>query len=73
MREAIDLAKQIEEVIEDRVSERTRDKHASYFEDIFDKSQSIADTIRKTNRVSPAQLKALENMLGGVKKWVHND
>jgi hypothetical protein len=69
---AREILDEICETIEDEISDRIKDEHAQYFEDVEEKAKSIFSTIEKTERVSGAQMSALENMLAGVKKWVRD-
>lgn len=68
---AVGLADKIQQRIDD-LSDRAKLTNPRYFEDVSKKAEGIADVIRRTNRVSDAQVKALENMLEGVEKWHHN-
>lgn len=69
--EAAKVGEEILRVIEDDVRDAAKAKNASYFEGVEEKARAITDTITRTNRVSEGQRVALDNMLSGVKKWVH--
>ena len=72
VREALDTVHGITDAIE-RVEEHTRDKHTNYFDSVDRRARGIAETIERTNRVTDAQRTALDNMLEGVRKWIHED
>lgn len=51
--------------------ERALEKGDDFFNGVKKRARGIADTIRQTNRVTPAQHSSLDNMLAGVRKWEH--
>lgn len=67
-KEAFDLALGILEDL-DRLPTRAVD----FSESVGEKVASMRDYIVKYNRVTPAQLKALQNMRGGVDRWLESD
>lgn len=71
VREALEVVEEIDETV-DQVSDRAKSNNAEFFESVLEKSKAIGETIRRTNSVSPAQRSALDNMLKGVDKWVHD-
>ncbi len=71
--EALELVERIESTYEDDVDERSKEKGEEFFNSVMEKARSIGETIEKTQRVSSAQTTALENILTGVRKWVHED
>ena len=49
------------------------DKAFEFFESVQEKVKSMKGTIESTKRVSEAQKTALDNMEGGVDKWLEKD
>ncbi len=68
---ALDIVEELHRVIEEEVDERAQERGKEYFESIMQRSAAIGTTIYNSNRVSPGQKQALENMLNGARKWVH--
>lgn len=73
VKEAMDVAMEIVRVIEEEIEEYTKVKHEDYFESVMDKARAIYKTIKNSNHASKGQRNALDNMLAGIKKWVHED
>lgn len=69
---ALELIETIQQTIEG-LPERVQGKGADFFESVMDKAKDIGETIERTDRVTVGQTKALENMLSGVRRWVHGD
>lgn len=67
---ALKLAQEVLELIEDEVPEWKVLKNQEFFEGVEEKARGIAETVRRTGRVSAGQRAALENMKGAVEKWV---
>jgi hypothetical protein len=67
-KEAFDLALGILEDLD-----RLPAAAADFSESVGEKVASMRDFIVKYDRVSPAQLKALQNMRGGVDRWLESD
>lgn len=70
VQKAREILDELCEVIEEEISDRVKDEHGEFFEDVEEKAKAIVSTIEATDRASEAQITALENMLAGVKKWV---
>ncbi len=73
VQEALDVGKEILRVIDEDVEERAKLRAADYFESLEDRSKSICETIASRNAVTDNQRNALDNMLAGARKWVHDD
>lgn len=59
--------------IADEILERVPElpeRAADFAESVDEKAASIKQTIQNSNHVTPAQRRALENMLSGVKRWI---
>lgn len=67
---ALGVATLISETIEEEIPAWKVEKNREYFESTEEKAKSIAETIGRTNRVTPGQRMALDNMLAGILKWV---
>lgn len=67
---AVAVADEIAQTVDD-LPDRAKLKAADYFESVAERAEAIADTIRSRGRVTDAQAAALDNMLEGVRKWVH--
>lgn len=63
--QAMDLVDEIESLAEDMPS-----RASDYVESVLEKSSSIAETIEENDWVTDAQYRALENMLGGLQRWM---
>lgn len=72
VRSALEIADEILELTEDPPESIDEDGE-EFFVSVAAKASDIADTLRRTNRVSARQLLALENMLFGVKRWRRED
>lgn len=72
-KEAVRLAEEIANTIEDSVSDRAKSGNADFFESVLKRSKDIAETVTKRQTATDKQITALENMLAGVQRWVHDD
>lgn len=70
VKDALKLVEEISSTIEDEVPEWKVLKNQNYFASLEDRAKGIGETIERTNRVTEAQVTALENMLSGLQKWV---
>lgn len=66
--EAMEVVDEINDLIEeyDGDSDDARD----FFDSVLEKADGILQTIENRGRVTDNQAAALENMLGGVRKWI---
>ena len=72
--EGAELAEKLaEDTDPDELSCQLKEKAGDFFESIHAKALSIGETIRATQRFTPNQKRALENMQGGVDRWLEND
>ena len=71
VRDALAVAAEINETIEDEISDRAKMRGAEFFEGVQERTDDIAETLRETGHVTDKQRGALDNMLAAVKKWVH--
>ena len=69
-REALALVEQICSTIEDDVSDSAKERNPEYFEDVEEKAKGIGLTVETAQHATPNQIRALENILEGVEKWV---
>lgn len=69
---ALELGQKIVDSIEE-VPEYLRDKHSDFFESVAKKSADIVDRVKLKGYVTLGQHQALDNMLIGVRKWLHED
>jgi hypothetical protein len=72
VREALGVVEDIKYTVE-KVDEHVREEREDFFGSVVKKAKAIGATIEKTNRVTAGQREALDNMLEGVRKWVHDD
>lgn len=70
VKDALKIVEEISKTIEDEVPEWKVLKNQNYFASLEDRAKGIGETIERTNRVTDAQVTALENMLSGLQKWV---
>lgn len=47
------------------------DEAMEFAKSVTSRAASISETIKRTGRATGRQISALENMLGGLEKWVH--
>lgn len=71
-REAVALAEEIEDAVENRVSDGAKTRAFEFFEEVLEKAGKIADSVRRMGRATEGQLVALRNMRDGVMKWVRD-
>lgn len=69
VKDALAIVEKISKTIEDDVPEWKVLKNQNYFASLEDRAKGIGETIERTNRVTEAQVTALENMLEGLEKW----
>lgn len=70
-KEALEACERIGDLIDDELPEAAWDKASDFFEDIKDKVGDMEETIRRLERVTPAQARALENWEAGIRRWIH--
>jgi hypothetical protein len=71
VREAIDKANEILEMIENDVSERRKTGNsANFFESVIEGATGVRDTIERVGRVSDKQLKALSGWYDAIDKII---
>lgn len=73
VQEALDVGLEITRVIEEDIDDHTKVKHDDYFESCAERAEAICATIHKKNTVTENQRAALDNILAGLRKWVHDD
>jgi len=73
VKEALDLVDTIDRIIDEDIDGETYSKGEDFFGGVSSRAEDIGATIERTNKVSPAQKQALDNMLAGVRKWLHTD
>lgn len=69
--EALELADEIIEMIEDDLPEDAYSKALCFFDSVLERTKEIKETIECAEDVTPGQVEALENMHTGVKRWFH--
>jgi len=57
----------------DNLDDEILEKSPQYFESIRDKAAGILETIETTLRVTQGQQKAVDNIIEGFNKWMHDD
>lgn len=57
----------------DSLDENVQAKAQDFFESVSKRAGEIAETIETQGRVSSAQVKAIDNMHSGVRRWFRED
>jgi len=55
----------------DKLPQATRNIAPDFFKDVYNHATDVGETIRRQNKVSAKQLRALTNWENGVRKWIH--
>ena len=69
--DALELADEIIEMIEDDLPEDAYSKSPGFFESVLKNTKDIRERIECAEDVTPGEAEALENMHSGVKRWFH--
>lgn len=69
--DALALANEIIEMIEDDLPEDTYSKSPGFFESVLKNTESIREKVECAEDATPGEVEALENMHAGVKRWFH--
>ena len=72
MADHLSVSRRIEEAVEkiDENMQSVGEEGQAYFESVREKLVGIDETISRTLRVSANQLNAVNNMIGGVERWL---
>ena len=69
--DALELADEIIEMIEDDLPEDAYSRAPEFFDSVLERTKGIRETIECAEDVTPGQAEALENMHADVKRWLH--